>query len=248
MVISFQFSVLRKLRNGSSRYRWFSKLTAEEAGRKAETLLASLKEEEPQFSTRVAHSGMLDVPNAPMAPPIHLASTSTREASGIYREGDSKYSRMDNPTRLLLQKNVFELECIDLDLTPSTEATTFAFSSGMMAVTSIILAHNSPVTIIVPSDIYHGVPTALVEVFSRHSLKVRKVDMSEVSKVVDAICNSDKNSDVIVWMETPSNPLCQIIDIKAICDAVKSISSHQVTTVVDVTMSSPVLTRPLRVS
>jgi cystathionine beta-lyase/cystathionine gamma-synthase len=226
-----------------------STLTPEEAGRKAERLAASLHEKESQsLSTLLAHAGMEKIPNAPMAPPLHLATTYTRPSDGLYRDSDSKYARMDNPTRVLLEKTIFELECVGLDVDEEIEPTTFAFSSGMMAVTSIILAHQSPVTFLVPKDLYHGVPSVLVKVFSRHNVTIRPVDMSQVSEVTDAISNAGLDSDVIVWMETPSNPLCQIVDIKAICDAVGSITSHNVTTVVDVTMASPVLTRPLEVS
>jgi cystathionine beta-lyase/cystathionine gamma-synthase len=185
-----------------------------------------------------------------MAPPLHSATTYTRPASGIYEESDTIYARSDNPTRLGLEKAMFELECVGLDLEDKNlvEPTTFAFSSGMMAVTSIVLAHTSPVTVIVPKDIYHGVPTLLFNVFSRHNVTIRAVDMTRVSEVVDAISNASEDSEVIVWMETPSNPLCQIVDIQAICNATSSISSHKVTTVVDATMTSPVLTRPLEVS
>lgn len=230
--------------------RLFSILTPDEAGRKAETLAAvDLSGKDPlSLSTLLAHAGMENVPNAPMAPPLHTATTYTRPPDGLYRDDDSKYARMDNPTRLLLEKTVFELECIDLEIDESIDPTTFAFSSGMMAVTSIILAHSSPITIIVPNDLYHGVPTVLCQVFSRHNLTIRSADMSDVSDVMDAVLNSEPNSDVIVWMETPSNPLCQVIDIRAVCDAVGSLDSHKVTTVVDVTMASPVLTRPLEVS
>ena len=234
---------------GKNCYQDASTLTSEEAGRKAQRLAATLPEKTLESpATLLAHAGMEKIPNAPMAPPLHVATTYTRPADGSYRDTDSKYARMDNPTRLLLEKTVFELECIGLDFSGEVEPTTFAFSSGMMAVTSIILAHKSPITVLVPKDIYHGVPSVLAQVFCRHNVTMKSVNMSCISEIAEAITNSERDSDVVVWLETPSNPLCQIVDIKAVCDMVESISSHKVTTVVDTTTASPVLTRALEVS
>lgn len=169
---------------------------------------------------------------------------------------DSIYARTDNPTRLLLEKTLFDIECINVlnqmtnheKETMPTKAPSFVFSSGLMGVTSIILAHSSPLTVILPDDLYHGVSSLLVDVFHRYSVTVRHVDMRNVQSVMDAIADIDPEHDVIVWMETPSNPKCHILDIRSICEAVKSVSSNtKVTTVVDGTLSSPVLTRPLEV-
>ena len=176
---------------------------------------------------------------------------------------------MDNPTRVLLERNVFELECSRLS--PS-DPTCLAFSSGMQAVTSILLAHstsgNAGLTVLLPADLYHGVRQVLSAVFSRHGVNVRKLNMvatpqvegpsgaeaivGAISEIASAVKSAKEKSDVIVWMETPSNPKCDVVDIKAVCDAVKSMADTwgdavDVTTVVDGTMASPVLTRPLEV-
>jgi len=248
----------------STFYKVFSNLTPDEAGRRAEQMAAtggtvgsisvssSNKESSSKvkLATLLAHTGLENVPNAPMAPPLHLATTYTRPADGQYLETDSKYTRMDNPTRVMLEDAIFRLETIDLTLEAGgdicTQQTSFAFSSGMMAATAVILAHRSPVTIILPSDLYHGVPTLMYDVFTRHNVKIERVDMSESSNVLEAINSEQHNTDIIVWMESPSNPKTQIIDIQDVCTAIKSLhSTHSVTTVVDVTMSTPILTRPL---
>ena len=146
---------------------------------------------------------------------------------------------------------MFELETWGLDLLEEEdvqEPTSWAFSSGMMAATAVILAHSTPLTVILAKDVYHGVPTLLVEVFSRHQVEVRRVDMTgSTDTVVEEIRSIDPSSEVIVWMESPSNPLCEVVDIAAITTAVKGIDSHVITTVVDVTMASPIVTRPLEV-
>ena len=134
--------------------------------------------------------------------------------------------------------------------------------------TSLFLAHSSPITVIIPDDIYHGVPTVLHNVFQRHNVQLRRVDMSKVSNIVSEISNhlnttdddadnnnnKKKKGDIIVWIETPSNPLCKVFDIYGICQAIDSLRSNNgtnisnnITTVVDVTMASPVVTRPLEV-
>ena len=168
---------------------------------------------------------------------------------------------MDNPTRLLLEKTVFDLECSGLSpQEASISSTSLAFSSGMQAVTSVILAHSTKdvtTTVLIPTDVYHGVRSLLSDVFARHGIKVRELDMvrdSGAETVADAIAEiassaSDTNrANVIVWMETPSNPKCQVVDIQAVCEAANSEQWKEivdVTTVVDGTMASPVLTRPL---
>jgi cystathionine beta-lyase/cystathionine gamma-synthase len=202
---------------------------------------------------------------------------------------------MDNPTRLLLEKTMFELECSSLSShsnaarAPTTTSTSMAFSSGMQAVTSILLAHSTSgqegtTHVLIPTDVYHGVRSLLSDVFSRHGVVVQELNMvvgaapneNEITTgalaIVDAIMeiattaierrgrrHGNKNSEntmdrssVIVWMETPSNPKCQVVDIESICEAVRSEEDRwrgvlDVTTVVDGTMASPILTRPLEV-
>ena len=130
----------------------------------------------------------------------------------------------------------------------ASHAKSFAFSSGMMAASSIILAHTAPVTVLLPPDCYHGVGTVLAEVFARFQVKVTQVNMSNVSEVQEAIERSDPSSQVIVWMETPSNPLCQITDIRAVCEAVRSVDRKEpITTMVDSTLSPPCITQALAV-
>ncbi len=172
---------------------------------------------------------------------------------------------MDNPTRLLLEKTVSELECSGLP--PQKESTCLAFSSGMQAVTSVILAHSTKgatTTVLIPTDVYHGVRSLLSGVFLRHGVEVIELDMvgdngaeTVANTMKEIVSNASNESDdnhcnIIVWMETPSNPKCQVVDIQDVCGAVNLVQeewkeSMDVTTVVDGTMASPVLSRPLEV-
>ena len=225
-----------------------SKLTPAEAGQRARDVAAAeANQHTVAISTRLAHAGISYQSNAPLAPPLHLATTYTRPANGIYDETDSIYIRHDNPTRMLLEKTVFDLDCHGLVFEGLTNPMTFAFSSGMMAASSIILAHTGPIMMIYPLNTYHGVPTVTVDVFSRHNVSMVQVDMSNISEIVEALETSDPSSQAIVWMETPSNPMCHVLDIENICKAIQSFN-RQVTTVVDSTLAPQVLTQPLHVS
>jgi cystathionine gamma-synthase len=237
----------------ASSTRFLSTLTPEEAGRRAEKLAlqSTVGKNETSLDTLLAHAGLSKTENASMSPPIHMATTYTRPADGPYKEGDSIYSRADNPTRLLLETEIAQLECHGRALPSADAATCCAFSSGMMAASSIILAHSAPVKVLLPTDLYHGVPTVLHEVFSRFQVSVEPVDMvtntSDLEKKLAEVAEGSAD-DVIVWMETPSNPLCQIVDIATICQVVETYSnetSRKVTTVVDSTLAPPTLTQPL---
>jgi cystathionine gamma-synthase len=235
----------------ASKARFLSTLTPEEAGHLAEKLAlqSTVGKNETSLDTLLAHAGLSKTENASMSPPIHMATTYTRPADGPYKEGDSIYSRADNPTRLLLEREIAQLECHGRDLPGADPATCCAFSSGMMAASSIILAHNAPVKVLLPKDLYHGVPTVLHEVFSRFQVTVEPVDMvTKTSDLENKLAEVPEGSDIIVWMETPSNPLCQIVDIATICQVVETFrnqTNRKVTTIVDSTLAPPTLTQPL---
>jgi cystathionine gamma-synthase len=237
----------------SSITRSLSTLTPEEAGRRAEKLAlqSTVGTNKTSLDTLLAHAGLSKTANAPMSPPLHMATTYTRPADGPYKEGDSIYSRADNPTRLLLETEIAQLECHGRDLpsADSASATCCAFSSGMMAASSIILAHSAPVKVLLPKDLYHGVPTVLHEVFSRFQVSVEPVNMvTNVFDLEKKLAQVVEGSDIIVWMETPSNPLCQIVDVATICQVVEAYrneTGRAVTTVVDSTLAPPTLTQPL---
>jgi cystathionine beta-lyase/cystathionine gamma-synthase len=230
------------------RTRKMTSLSAGEAGKRAEAIANNtdgLKENRhvESMSTLLAHAGVdSSIPNTPMSPPIHTATTYTRPSNGNYLETDSIYTRTDNPTRLLLEKTVGELDCHGAEYNDG-QPTTCAFSSGMMAVSSIILAHEAPLRVILPMDRYHGVPTLLSNVFHRFGVEMCLVDYDRLADVENLVKTTSKQ--VVVWMESPSNPLCQIIDISAVCSLV--CQSPNVTTVVDTTLAPPVLAQPLRV-
>ena len=202
----------------------------------------------PHVETLLAHSGVQPfIENAPMAPPVHMATTYARPADGEYLPEDSIYTRNDNPTRLLLESEVARLECKGGKsgvLADDSQVVCCAFSSGMMVASSILLAHKAPVRVLLPKDLYHGVPTVFLDVFARFNVVTDRVDMTNPPAIRDAVACIPDNEDVIVWIETPSNPQCQVVDIVAVSDMVHEIRQNA-TVVVDSTMAPPTITQPL---
>jgi cystathionine gamma-synthase len=200
--------------------------------------------------------------NIPMSPPLHLSTTYTRPPDGHYQSCDLIYIREDNPTRLLLESTIFQLEThggnadsnstfdFDINDIPSspTVNSSFAFSSGMMAASAIILSHSSSIHVILPKDLYHGVSSVLKNVFTRFNVTVSHIDISteDLTELQnEVISKSAEVNDIIVWIETPSNPLCNVIDITKVCTLVSKCKNN-ITTVVDSTLAPPICTQPLK--
>jgi cystathionine gamma-synthase len=232
-------------------------LTPAEAGRRAQCLAAAQRRPERSIATLCAHAEFEEGrDNAPLAPPLHMATTYVRPADGQYRPDDSIYSRIDHPTRVLLERHMTQLECGRQSI---TENWCLALSSGMMAVTTILLAHSLPLHILLPLDTYHGVPSMIEDVFVRFAtsqmLTYERVDMrgssvegdnDRTNNLAQALQRCSDTANVIVWMETPSNPLCHVIDVEAICQLVRSVRPLPNTTlVVDATLAPPTLRPPL---
>lgn len=131
-----------------------------------------------QLETILAHSGVQSVmghssgggswtsrgneDNIALAPALEMATTYTRPADTRYREDHSIYGREDNPTRRLLELEIAKLECHGKAIPPGEELPkACAFASGMMAASAIILAHQLPLRVILPTDLYMGVPVRM---------------------------------------------------------------------------------------
>ena len=233
-------------------------LLPSEAGDASALFSGQLENEKTAMSTILSHAGLSTNnssgnQNQPLSPPIHLATTYERPPCGDYGDG-WVYSRQSNPTRKLLEDTMGQLETTSSEnLVHDEPALGFAFSSGMAAIASLLLAHKSPVKVLIPTDVYHGLPTQLVAVLNDHGVCHQAVDMAR-TELQSIIKNSQKNekqqSSLVIWMETPSNPLCRITDIKEICEMVRDIHSNddtfRITTVVDSTWAPPCITQPIQ--
>lgn len=210
------------------------------------------------LSTLLSHAGLSKgvSTNIPLSPPIELATTYERPADGNYGDNGLIYSRSCNPTRKLLEDAIGQLE-VEAGQRQQTAAPTFAFSSGMAAVASLLLAQTSPVKLLIPSDVYHGVPTQLHVCLNDHGITHEAVDMTNVNDLqqklehyIESDTNNNDDGTLVIWMETPSNPLCQVTDIQTMCEVVnemriQSKNAYKIITVVDSTWAPPVITRPL---
>ena len=192
--------------------------------------------------------------NLPLSPPIDLATTYERPPNGDYGEDGMIYSRSCNPTRKLLEDTIGQLEMTSSSTKDQQQvAPTFAFSSGMAAVSSLLLACKSQVKLLMPEDVYHGLPTQL-KCLNDHGIVHKSVDMTNITKIRQQIKEYNESGDddgcIVVWLETPSNPLCQVTDIKEVCNLVQEMDKCQhgegrILTVVDSTWAPPCLTQPL---
>jgi cystathionine gamma-synthase len=138
------------------------------------------------METLLSHAGVeYGLENAPMSPPLSLATTYTRPPSGIYEDSHHVYARDTNPTKSMLEQTVASLECHGGgDEQDAVSATCCAFSSGMAGVNAIITAHGSSTTVLIPFDLYHGVYTLLVDVLNDLGIQYRRVDFRDIDAVV----------------------------------------------------------------
>ncbi len=159
--------------------------------------------------------------------PIHLATTYERDADGGYARG-YVYGRLGNPNR-------YELEHILCTLEGASSG--YTFSSGMTAVASILQALNPGSTVVFPNDVFHGV-RKLVDTLPGLSISPRYVDYSDDSAFSDILAGGPD----MVWIESPSNPMMRITDIRAISHAAHAAGA---TVVVDGTWTTPLLQKPI---
>jgi cystathionine gamma-lyase len=181
-----------------------------------------------RLGTRAVHAGQRPDPTSgAIMPPIYQTSTYAQEALGVNK--GYEYARGKNPTREALERNVAALENATHGI---------AYSSGMGCLTSIILMFKAGDHIIVGSNVYGGTYRQLDKIFTNFGLEFSWVDMRDVQKVQDAM----KKNTRAVLIETPTNPLMQLADIKAIAEIAKRANAL---TIVDNTFASPVLQQPL---
>lgn len=183
----------------------------------------------PHIETLLAQSGCEEDPSTgAIVAPIHLATTFIRDADGSYPRGFS-YSRDNNPTRELFEKNLAKIE---------GGTSCAAFSSGMAAVMAVFQSLKPGNHVILPDDVYHGVRHLAQSVFSDWGLDISLVDLANLQSLEEAL----KPSTALVWIETPSNPLLKITDIAGV---VKRVQPFNAQVIVDGAWTTPLLQKPL---
>ena len=181
-----------------------------------------------KFDTKVIHSGIQpDSSTGAIMTPIYQTSTYLQEAPG--RHKGYQYGRAHNPTREVLEKNLAALE-------NGTDA--ICFSSGLAASDAVLRLLQSGDEVLSIDDLYGGTYRMMQRIFTPFGLKFRFVNMGDVNKLEKKIRKQTK----LIWIETPTNPMLNIVDIEAICAVAKA---HQVLVCVDNTFASPYLQNPL---
>lgn len=180
------------------------------------------------FATRAIHDGQGPDPlTGAVNVPIYLTSTYAQEEIGKHKGYD--YSRASNPTRDALEANLASLE-------GGTSAHVFA--SGMAAITAMITMLRTGDHVICGENVYGGTPRLFNEIISRYGIEFSYVDTSDPEKVRRAIRPTTK----LVHIETPTNPLMTLTDIRAVADICHE---RGVELAVDNTFASPYFQRPI---
>jgi cystathionine gamma-synthase len=177
------------------------------------------------FETRAIHEGQEPDPaTGAVTVPIYQTSTYVQEAVGQHKGYD--YSRTANPTRTALQLCLASLESAEHG---------FAFSSGLGAVTTIMHLVSPGERVVAVNDVYGGVYRMFSQVFEPKGYEFTWLPAAEMSNRFD-------EGTRIVWLETPTNPLLNIVDIRAAVEAAHAVGAM---VVVDNTFATPFLQRPL---
>lgn len=182
-----------------------------------------------RFDTRAVHVGSEpDELTGAVTPPIYTSSTFAQ--AGIGKTKGYEYSRSGNPTRARLERAVADLEGGKFGL---------AFASGLAAETAVAGLLGKGDHVVICNDVYGGTFRLFNQVFRNFGVTFDKVDARDPSKLEAAI----KPSTKMVWMESPTNPLMLILDIREVARVAKA---HGVTLTVDNTFASPCLQNPLK--
>ena len=181
-----------------------------------------------KIETIAIHAGnKVDKGNKSVIQPISLSTTFERGADGDY-PGGFIYTRADNPNRSSLEQVLFQLE---------GGADACAFASGNAAGGAVFQALEPGSHIIAPADMYHGLRNQINEVY-KGIHEVSFVDMTDQEAVKGAI----KSTTKLLWLETPSNPLLKICDVRALVAIARE---YDITVACDNTFATPLFQRPL---
>jgi cystathionine beta-lyase len=182
-----------------------------------------------KFNTKVIHGNQHHEPTTgSVNVPVFLTSTFAQKSPGE-PISEYEYSRAANPTRQALEDSLASIE---------NGARGLAFGSGLAAIDCVLKLLKPGDEIIAVDDLYGGTYRLFVRLFEKYQLKFTFMNFDDVSKLEDKISNATK----LIWIETPTNPLMKLVDIKAVCDLVKG---KNILVAVDNTFATPYLQKPL---
>ncbi len=182
-----------------------------------------------KFNTKVIHGGQQHEPHTgSVNVPVFLTSTFAQRTPGELKAG-YEYSRAANPTRQALEDALASIE---------NGATGLAFGSGLAAMDAVLKFLNPGDEVIAVDDLYGGSYRLFTRLYEKYDLKFTFVSFDDVSKIADVITDKTK----LIWLETPTNPLMKLVDIKAVADLIKG---KDILLAVDNTFASPYIQRPI---
>jgi cystathionine beta-lyase len=181
-----------------------------------------------KFGTKVIHAGIEPDPSTgAIMTPIFQTSTYVQESLG--KNKGFEYARSKNPTRSALEANLAALE---------NGARALCFGSGLAAINALLQTLNPGDEIISTNDLYGGTYRLFTKIFERIGIKTHFIGMGTPSAIEQYINKNTK----LIWIETPTNPMLNIIDLEAVCAIAKK---HKIRTCVDNTFASPYLQNPI---
>jgi cystathionine beta-lyase/cystathionine gamma-synthase len=179
-------------------------------------------------ATKYIHAGSHPDPSTgAIMTPIYQTSTYVQEAPGVNK--GYEYARSQNPTRAALEEAFAVIEEGQYGL---------AFSSGVAATDAVIKLLSPGDEVICGNDMYGGTYRLFSKVFEKFGIKFHYINQQDIANVRALINQNTK----LIWVETPTNPLMNIVDIEAIATLAKQ---HNLITCVDNTFASPYLQTPL---
>ena len=181
-----------------------------------------------KFNTKVIHAGIHPDPaTGAIMTPIYQTSTYVQEEIGVHK--GFEYSRTGNPTRAALESNLAALESGKYGA---------CFGSGLAAIDCVIKMLNPGDEVISTNDLYGGSYRIFKTIFEKYGINFHFVDMVDVLNISNKINDKTK----LIWIETPTNPMMNVIDVKSIVEIAKT---SGIKVAVDNTFATPYLQRPL---
>lgn len=181
------------------------------------------------FNTKVIHGGQQHEPaTGSVNVPVFLTSTFAQHSPGQLRSG-YEYSRGANPTRQALEYSLASIENGTRGL---------AFGSGLAAIDAVLKLLNPGDEVIAVDDLYGGTYRMFTRLYEKYNLKFSFVNFDDASKISHHLTENTK----LIWLETPTNPLMKLVDIRAVCEAVKG---RGILVAVDNTFATPYIQKPL---
>lgn len=181
-----------------------------------------------EFNTKVIHGGQQHDPSTgAVMPPIYQTSTYAQSSPGQHK--GFEYSRTGNPTRQALEKSIASIEGGTYGL---------AFASGLSSIDAIIKLLSPGDEVISTNDLYGGTFRLFNTIFKKFGIVFKFIGMEEAERIADHITDKTK----LIWTETPTNPMMNVIDIRRCAEISRE---NDLLLVVDNTFATPYLQRPL---